>query len=265
MIFQSLKKIIFISLFIQIFIIFPLLSEEENQPLFQKNKMYFDFGGGRSNMNISGSDPSVFFGYAGLSSVSQSYNQNLLGLGFISSTLPTDTSPSTLRFVTEYGLSKWIGIGGSLNYTPLNISSYTYGQGYLNNLFFAPIIRVDADIINSYSLISLLPDNRPKKLSFLSTDFELSFHAPVHFSNIDPYVKLVVGSGTINPTSGNFSKSGGILGLRLGITDSTHISFEYFKSSYQINSIYFPADYESGRRAREEGFRFLIGTSFSSP
>ena len=152
-----------------------------------------------------------------------------------------------------------------MNYSALNINNFTYGQGFLSNLFFAPIIRIDADIINSYSLISILPDNRPKKLSFLSTDFELSFHAPVHFSNIDPYIKLVVGSGTINPTSGNFSKSGGIFGLRLGITDSTHISFEYFKSSYLINSIFFPADYESARSAREEGFRFLIGTSFSSP
>jgi hypothetical protein len=262
MIFQSPQKIIFLFLF---FLVFPLLSNEEIQPLFQKNKMYFDIGGGRSNMNISGSDPNVFFGYAGLSSVSQSYNQNLLGLGFINNTLPTDTNPSTLRFVTEYGLNKWIGIGGSLNYTTLNLSSYTYGQGFLSNLFFAPVVQINSDIINSYSFISLLPDNSAKKLSFLSTDFELSFHAPVHFSKIDPYVKLVVGSGNINPTSGNFSKSGYIFGLRLGITDLAHVSFEYFKSSYQINSIYFPADYESGRGAREEGIRFLIGTSFSSP
>lgn len=253
--------------------------KSEERPVYEKNRMYFDFGYSATEFQKTNSEANIA-SLAGISyfiqqnrtqnnsSISRSDFNTLGNVYFAQTSKPAKGDSNNYRFSIEYALSKYFGIGGSLNSSQIqfeNLPSITQKTSFnnfffFNSLFFTDVNQQTRDSWSILALADLKQSIEIKNLQQTIADFEIAFHLPLEGIPLDPYTKLGVGVNLFPIKDiGGVTKNAVTVGIRYAMYEQVNLSLEYYISRYEYSI------QENISRLQEIGARILLGTSMGPP
>ncbi len=224
------------------------LKAEGSEDLFRKKQMFIELYGGSGTARSPSldywkdSEFNTLHAYTMLSATNS--KRNLLGIYELSQPKGSVESKNG-RAEIEYAVTDWLGLGGSLNSSSIQINNAVLNremallgvalQSSASSIPYASLIATN--FIGSSAnptVIDFLASEKGKiSMSKINTiDFDLGFHFPGS-SRLDPFFKLTVGTGTVNDES--IIKGGAILGLRIQPAPHFNIIVDAATNVYSFN------------------------------